>query len=188
MMIVNLLVILVVAAVCLAVSFGVTYLLFLGVWTAAVFALRLRHKWLWIPASFPVFVLLFVVALVALFLHSTSPGSVFADRFGFPPPDDVADMRSSTWLLGDSGYAYLAFTADPATVQRIIDRGMTPAVERDPRSVTIGRERPSWWNPSPTDLVYAADLTGRVFMTVETEVLHHDPVTGRVHYYWYGID
>ncbi len=100
----------------------VLYAVFLAVWVGALFVVHARHKLLYSLLSLPVF----VVLLVSSFFWLTRPSAVFQDSFGFRPTPDVTGLQSSQWILGDCSIIYLHFKANPATVQRIVAKGLLP--------------------------------------------------------------
>ena len=168
----------------LAVVCVVLYGLFLGAWVAALYLFRLRRKPLLSLMSLPVFVAL----LVGYSWHQTRPSKVFERSFGFAPPADVTALRSYQFVLGDSGVVYLRFRASPATVQRIVARGLRPVGTAVDGPASTNATPPDWWQPPPTtQAAYVGNFGGRNFAS-EEEYVVYDPATGEVYFRFVGID
>jgi hypothetical protein len=165
---------------------AVGYAVFLAVWLAAVWTLHLRRKWLCAILSFPAY----VAIVLAISLISSSPSTVFCRSFGFPPANDVVDIQSSCWHLGDAGTTYLHFRAEPQTIERIVARGMTPlgTSARQCRDLRTN-DAPDWWRPvlGGDVVVYYGEFDGRTFAR-ETEWLAYCQRTKETWFHFSGID
>lgn len=132
--------------------------------TGALFLLRVRRKWLWLLGAFVVY-----CSAVGIWQYQLSrPAAVFERQFGFAPPADVRELRSSVWILGDQGHIRLSFNGNRETVQQILKRGLQ-------RREDMGfLER------------YNRDFSE--YFGYEREELIYDNETGHVEFTWEGID
>jgi hypothetical protein len=160
----------------------VLYVPFLALWRLLIYLLRVRGRAIVLLLSLPVY----VVLLFGWYRWQARPESVFKSNFGFAPPADVRGLQGYTWALGDSGVSYLHFKAGPATVKRVLARGLAPG---NLISIGGGDPPPSWWNPptSPPAQRFEATFTGRSFSS-EMEILLYDPTTGDIWFQFFGVD
>jgi hypothetical protein len=157
----------------MAVLVNIIYMLFLFtigfaiialVVTGTLYLLRVRRKWRWVLGAF----VIYCSALGIWDYRLSRPAAVFERQFGFAPTDDVRELQSNVWILGDGGHIRLSFKGNRETVQRILKRGLQRRedmgfLERYDREFSqyFGRE----WE----ELIYNQD-------------------TGRVDFTWQGID
>jgi hypothetical protein len=164
---------------------GVVYGVFLAAWVGGLFVFRVKHKLRYALISFPTF----LAILLSLYVYAGRPSATFDRVLGFSPPPDVTSLQSSEWILGDSGVVYLRFKASPATIQRIVARGLLLVGPSNEPSTTSDSP-PSWWQPPIMGaMAYYADFAGqRHGFASEDEYLIYDPATGEAYYRFVGID
>ncbi|QDT26767.1 hypothetical protein [Gimesia panareensis] len=126
--------------------------------------LRVRRKWPWLLGAFVIY-----CSAVGIWQYQLSrPAAVFERQFGFAPPADVRELRSSVWILGDQGHIRLSFKGNRETVQQILKRGLQ-------RREDMGfLER------------YHRDFSE--YFGYEREELIYDKETGHVEFTWEGVD
>ncbi|QDV16370.1 hypothetical protein Pan153_09970 [Gimesia panareensis] len=129
-----------------------------------LYVLRVRRKWPWLLGAFVIY-----CSAVGIWQYQLSrPAAVFERQFGFAPPADVRELRSSVWILGDQGHIRLSFNGNRQTVQRILKRGLQ-------RQDDLGfLER------------YHREFSE--YFGHEREELIYDNETGHVEFTWEGID
>lgn len=151
-------------ALFLLVLFMGTFAVIAAVVWGCLYLTDIRHKWRWLIGSFAVYCL----CVVLLFLIQSRPAAVFESTFGFAPDPEVKELESSIWILGDGGKITIAFIGNRETVEQILKRGLQrqPDVGRSEHHRRIFSQHFGW----------------------ESEDLYFNPSTGRVRYYWSGID
>lgn len=144
--------------------FTIGFALLALVVTGALYLLRVRRKWRWLLGTF----VIYCSALGIWDYQLSRPAAVFERQFGFAPPADIRELKSSVWILGDAGHIRLSFYGNRETVQRILKHGFQRRedmgfLERYDREFSryFGHER--------EELIYNND-------------------TGRVDFTWQGID
>ena len=162
----------------------VLYAVFLAVWIGALFVFRVRHKVLWSLPSLPVFVLLLYTCSLLL----SRPSTPFKDSFGFAPPPDVTILQSFEEGFGDYGITYLHFKANPATVQRIVSKGMVQVGPTTATPSSTNSTPPDWWQPPDKSVEKFIGSIGKRNFAREEDYLVYDPATGDVWYRFMGID
>jgi hypothetical protein len=165
---------------------------FLGIWFGSAVLLivgRIRKSRTLTVGPGVAFGILSMLAMVVIFsyVHATSPGEVFKKSFGFEASEDVVNIKSEYWVFADSGHTFLMFKASPATVEKIVARGLNRVPESFFPSSNI--EPPNWWVlPSGDDTVrYGAAFSDRDFSR-EVEVLIHDRSSDTVFFHFIGSD
>ncbi len=151
-------------ALFLLILFVVTFLVIAAIVYGVLRLFGLQRKRRWIAATFVVYCCCIGVDGYL----NTRPAVVFERQFGFPPSSDVINMKSSQWILGDSGRIRLSFYASQETFDRIISRGM----ERMPdvgKSQHFHREFSEYFGSEFEDVYFNAS-------------------TGRFSYHWSGVD
>lgn len=132
--------------------------------TGALYLLRVRRKWLWLLGAF----VIYCSALGIWQYRLSRPAALFERQFGFAPPVDICELKSSTWILGDAGHIRLSFNGSRETVQRILKRGLQ-------RQEDMGfLER------------YNREFSE--YFVHEREELLYNSETGHVEFTWEGID
>jgi hypothetical protein len=159
-----------------AIGFALFYL----VWWIGLRAFRVRSRWARF-ASVPVF----AAVVFGFWLSGTRPSAVYAEAFGFPVSQDVQDLKSDRFFMGQSGGAYLRFRADRGTVERIIARGLLPMntnhlflLQQDVRGT-----QPQWWRVQDLGAgsqFYHSSATNKNTYDVIFEYLAYDPSAGLV--------
>ena len=141
--------------------FTIGFALLALVVTGALYLLRVRRKWRWLLGTF----VIYCSALGIWDYQLSRPAAVFERQFGFAPPADIRELKSSVWILGDAGHIRLSFYGNRETVQRILKHGLQRRedmgfLERYDREFSryFGRE----WE----ELIYNKD-TGRVDLTLQ---------------------
>lgn len=126
--------------------------------------LKVRRKWLWLTGAFVVYCACLGIQGYLL----TRPAVVFERQFGFAPPGDVSDLKSSSWILGDQGKIRVSFKGSRETLKRILKRGL----QREEDLGDLERYQRTF-----------SDTFSR-----ETEEILYSPGTEHVEYVWSGFD
>ncbi|MCH9656861.1 MAG: hypothetical protein K0U86_10325 [Planctomycetes bacterium] len=148
----------------LIVLFTITFAVIAAIVMSVLYLFGVRRKSRWIFASF----VLYCSFVGVDFYLNTRPAVVFERWLGFAPPAHVQDLKSSLWILGDSGRVSLSCTTTEETFDRIIKRGM----ERMP---DVGRSQ------------HYHRRFSEHFGT-ESEDVYFNASTGRLRYSWAGTD
>ena len=96
--------------------------------------------------------------IIALFLCTVQDdvNTQFNNHFGFQPTQEISNLKSYTFLLGQSETAYMNFETDKETIIKLINRGLneeTDLTVYDFKRFTnpkLNRYSPKWWKPTPT--------------------------------------
>lgn len=184
---------LLVAAILIA--FAIGFLLFYALWCGVLICIKPKRWPQWALLGLPVYLLLFTTLLVGgswqAYSYITSPRTAFVNEFGFAPPKQVTNLRSTMWCFGDSGYAYLNFNATPKVIHRIASQGLTRSTAAATRSNVDFVDKPNWWQPptaKSTNLITYIGHNHQHGFATEDQLLIFDQAGGRVWWYSDGID
>ena len=112
---------------------AVGFALFFALWYAGVALAKPKRRKRWLVASLPIYLVLFVLSIGALWSAWTSPKSVFRNTFGFEATESVTELQTHLYSFADTSVAHLYFKSDRDTVDRIVARGMNSSVESPSR-------------------------------------------------------
>jgi hypothetical protein len=151
-------------ALFLVALFTTTFAVIAAIVMSVLYLFGIPQKRRWIFAAFA----LYCVVVGVDFYLNTRPAVVFERWLGFAPPAQVQYLKSSFWILGDSGRMWFSCTTTRETFDRIIKRGM----QRQP---DVGRSQ------------HYHRKFSENFGT-ETEDVYFNASTGRLRYSWQGVD
>lgn len=115
----------------------------------------------------------YIALLFAYHCWATRPAAVFELAFGFAPTTDVTIHYSKQYILGDTGERVISFSANPKTVDRIVQlRFKTNLKQSKPNENGVHR--------------FAREFS-ESFMH-ESEELQYSQSTKKAYYTWTGID
>ncbi len=132
-------------------------------------------------------------AAVALIFWPTNPTDVYEESFGIPPSSDVTQLQGRDYSWGDSGRAYLKFSAAPSTIQRITVKGWRHLSASEAQQETFSSfqqdDTPTWWKPvvGRSSVIYKASKRSGHFSS-EYEILVYDESTRQTYYSYSGVD
>lgn len=125
------------------------------------------------------------------------PENVYKTTFGSSPPNDVTNIQSYYYYLGDLGMTYLKFNASPSTIRnltakgwtRLKGQGLADARASNDTHRDADDDTPSWYKPKVTQstVIYRAKNRFGDFAR-ENETLTHDTATQQAYYDFLGID
>ena len=139
------------------------------------------------------------VALAGLiftgFIRSCIPSYVFKDEFHVKPPNDISDIKSSTWSFADSGHTFLRFKASREALSRLLPNHVQMIYYAEFKAKADNwmddESPPSWWvNPTNGAEIYSIGpqhSEGRPH-SGEFVVLIYDASTGTADYYSSWVD
>jgi hypothetical protein len=158
------------------------YPFFFVVWLAMISLIRSKYNWLRGIVSIPISVVVYFVAfmtalsiyLEAITYYRSRPNVIFADSFGFSPTPDVQILNSSRNSPTKWDVVYLEFDADPATVNRILQKGFARIQAKD---IIERYDAPPWWTPNTIKagvLIYATGTAEREYRGEYRYFFNHD--------------
>lgn len=83
------------------------------------------RKWLSISAIVALGLVLYSCIIPSDTINRKKLETQFQDEFGFPPPLAISTLRGRTVTVGDSWSRWLQFTADEASLRRLVANGFT---------------------------------------------------------------
>ena len=139
------------------------------------------------------------VALAGLiftgFIRSCIPSYVFKDEFHVKPPNDISDIKSSTWSFADSGHTFLRFKASREALSRLLTNHVQMIYYAEFKEKADNwmddESPPSWWvNPTNGAEIYSIGPQHSEGGTHSGEfvVLIYDASTGTAEYYSSWVD
>lgn len=144
--------------------FFITFAVIAAIVWGCLCLVGIQKKRRWMIGSFA----LYCLCLMIIHYVMSRPAAVFERTFGFAPDSEVNELESSIWILGDAGEINIAFKGNRKTVDQILKSGM----QRQP---DVGRSEHYHRNFSEN-------------FAYEIEDLYFNPSTGRVRYYWSGVE